>query len=772
MSEHRRKASFPTRRFLEGKEDLSEPGRSWRWKRWVRYTGLIATAIIIGLLFPRSSLLEYEYELGSIWSGDTVRAPFAFPLYKDDATFERDVKHAVADVLPIYLPTGMTPQRMHDSLRQVTDALALANTKPQFISDRSWALIQALPAGEGRTARLAEIADAVFATVEAAYSAGVIDQRKASLQVEKIVIRRGEAFEDVAPISSLYDSLDVALTAEASLAKRLAPEEAVFAGELFRALFVPTYRFSPRLTEEARENAKVEVSRSFGVVSEGEMLVATGEKINESNRLKLVSFERSRQLREEGENRWTRYLGNFGHVVMLMLLAVLFLSNFRPRIFADNLQLGIIMGGMLLIVILSFVSLILHVAWPVEYLILMPFLSMLLAILFDSRTAFYITVIACFVVAGVRGNDYAVALACLSAGVLAAYTVRDIKSRTQLFRSIAFSMVGYTLAILTLGLERGDSLGTIGAKLGAAAVNATISPVLTFGFIFLIEKFFGVATDLKLLEYDNLNHPLLRALADKAPGTYQHTLTIARLAESAANAIGANALLAKVGAYFHDVGKIAKAEYFVENQMEMGNKHDRIKPEKSAQIIRNHVLDGMELAREYGLPQRIIDFIPMHHGTTVIRYFLDKARETNPDASEEEFRYPGPRPYSRETAIVMLADAVEATTRALPNPTPKAIEEVVDRAIKRRFSEGQLDQCELTLADLTKIRIAFTKNLVGMSHPRIQYKPEEAPAAPAPETKRGKEEPMIPYIDDAFGSVDADAAYAKGEKDEKKPKNG
>src|SRR5262249_16225298 len=153
----------------------------------------------------------------------------------------------------------------------------------------------------------------------------------------------------------------------------------------------------------------------------------------------------------------------------------------------------------------------------------------------------------------------------------------------------------------------------IGARLGAAAINATISPVLTFGSIFLIEKFFGVATDLKLLEYDNLNHPLLRALADKAPGTYQHTLTIARLAESAASAIGANALLAKVGAYFHDVGKIAKAEYFVENQMEMGNKHDRIKPEKSAQVIRNHVIDGIELAREYGLPQRIIDFIPMHH---------------------------------------------------------------------------------------------------------------------------------------------------------------
>ena len=293
--------------------------------------------------------------------------------------------------------------------------------------------------------------------------------------------------------------------------------------------------------------------------------------------------------------------------------------------------------------------------------------------------------------------------------------------------------------------------------------------MLTFGIIFLVENLFGVATDLKLLEYDNLNHPLLRALADKAPGTYQHTLTIARLAESAAVAIGANALLAKVGSYFHDIGKVAKAEYFVENQMQMANKHDRIKPEMSVKIIRNHVLDGIELAREYELPQRIIDFIPMHHGTTVIKYFFDKARETNPDVSEDEFRYPGPRPQSRETAIVMLADAVEATTRSLPNPTPKAIEETVDRAIKRRFSEGQLDQCELTLADLTKIKIAFTKNLIGMSHPRIQYKPEEGerPAEePAADSKKQKEAPMIPYIDDAFGNVDAEIGYGKPKKSE------
>jgi len=762
MSEHTRKSLFPMGRSTPDDRNQSRIGwAAVRWTGMFRYAALAATVLIIALLFPRSSALEYEFELGSIWSGDTIRAPFAFPLYKDDAIYERDVQRAMAEVLPIYVPTGMGHIRMYDTLRSVAAAIAESETQPSFLSEASWLLVQSFPEEE-RGDHLKGIADVLYQGLEGAYRAGVINQSKASLRGERIVIRRSEVYEDVVPINTLYDSLGVLHTVEVGLGKRLNPQESALAMELFYLLYKPMYNYSPRLTEEARESARSSVARTQGIVNEGETIVATGDRVTESTKLKLDSYLRSRQLREEEENVWWRFIGNLGHVAILIGLAVLYLYNFRRRIYHDNLQLGIILVTLLLVAGMSYLSFVLKGGGPVEYLILVPLLSMLLAILFDSRTAFYLTVITCFIVAGVRGNDYAVAIACLSAGVLAAYTVRDIKSRTQLFRSIAYSMLGYSLAIIALGLERGSDLIDIGSRLGFAAINATISPVLTFAFILLIENLFGVATDLKLLEYDNLNHPLLRALADKAPGTYQHTLTIARLAESAANAIGANALLAKVGSYFHDVGKVAKAEYFVENQMQMANKHDRIKPEKSAKIIRDHVLDGIELAREYGLPQRIVDFIPMHHGTTVIKYFLDKARETNPDVSEDEFRYPGPLPHSRETAIVMLADAVEATTRALPNPTPKAIEETIDKAIKKRFSEGQLDQCELTLADLTKIKTAFMKNLIGMNHPRIQYKPDEGeqPAGAAPvEAKRQKETPVIPYIDDAFGSVDAEIGY-------------
>ncbi len=762
MSEHQRKTLFHVRRQTDDRDELQKDRRNLRWNANVRYGMLAVTTVILTLLFPHSSFIQDRFEVGSIWTGDTVRAPFAFPLYKDEASYQRDVRRAGDSVVAVYVPTRMTAQRMEDTLKSVAQAIAVSETPPPFLSDKAKAFVTVIPEGEQRVSKMLEIAEALATSLSGPYGSGVINRSKSTITHENIAIRRNDVYEEMVPISALYDSLGVLQTVEATVSRILNPEEAAFAVELFQTHFMPTFQYRKDLTESARANAVASVPKTQGIVTEGEVIVATGQRISEAIQVKLESLERSRQLHDVDEQPWRQMLGNLLHVIVLLGLTGLYFYNFRQRIFHDNLQLGIILVAVIVVGVMAFVTMMIQSPLPIEFLIMIPFLSTLLSILYDSRTAFYMTVMACFIIAGIRGTDYMIVFASLTAGVLAIYTVRDIRNRTQLFRSMGFSMLGFTMAILALGLERGDSLSSIGLRLGFAAINSLVSPVLTFGALLLIENLFEVATDLKLLEYDNLNHPLLRALADKAPGTYQHTLTIARLAESAASAIGANPLLAKVGSYYHDVGKIAKAEYFVENQMQMGNKHDRIKPEMSARIIRNHVLDGMELARQYKLPQRIIDFIPMHHGTTMIQYFLDKARETNPEVNENDFRYPGPLPYSRETAIVMLADAVEATTRALPNPTPKAIEETIDRAIKKRFSEGQLDHCDLTLADLNKIKNAFLRNLIGMSHPRIQYKSDAPPPSAAPKekdgdgSKRSRQEPMIPYIDDAFGNIDAE----------------
>jgi putative nucleotidyltransferase with HDIG domain len=389
--------------------------------------------------------------------------------------------------------------------------------------------------------------------------------------------------------------------------------------------------------------------------------------------------------------------------------------------------------------LLAYASVLIRTSFPLEYLILIPVTSMLLTVLFDSRTGFYGTVIAALLVAGIRGNDYNVALAGLSAGAFAAYTVRDLRSRSQLFKSIGFIFLGYFIAITALSFERGTPLPELGLELAAAAANALISPVLTLGAVFLVELVFDTMSDLKLSDYDDIHHPLLKKLSMEAPGTYHHTMLVAQLSENAAVAIGANALQAKVGALYHDIGKIASPTDFIENQLaEHGNVHDTLSSIESASRVRAHVIAGIALAREYGLPEKLIDFIPMHHGTMRISFFYQQALNSlsaGGTIDDSLFRYPGPKPRSKETAIVMLADASEAITRMLGSkleePTVELIEAELAILFRERISDGQLDDCDLTMHDLVVIRNVFARLLIGTFHSRISYPPQVAVKANA-----------------------------------------
>ncbi|MFA6570632.1 MAG: HDIG domain-containing metalloprotein, partial [Bacteroidota bacterium] len=254
-------------------------------------------------------------------------------------------------------------------------------------------------------------------------------------------------------------------------------------------------------------------------------------------------------------------------------------------------------------------------------------------------------------------------------------------------------------------------------------LNAGFSPLITFGMLFLLERFSNVTTDLRLQEFEDINHPLLAKLNEVAPGTYQHTLSVAMLAEKCALAIKANSLLAKVGAYFHDIGKIIKPEYFTENQINMDNKHDSLSPKKSADAIRQHVHDGIRLAKEYKLPQRIVDFIPMHHGNSVIKHFYAKALEEahgNP-VDIEEYRYHSIKPNSKETVIVMICDSCEALSK-VPFKTNEELEKAIEKNIHDKLIDGQFNESSITLRDLKIIQETCLKTIVATLHPRVEYK--------------------------------------------------
>jgi cyclic-di-AMP phosphodiesterase PgpH len=386
-------------------------------------------------------------------------------------------------------------------------------------------------------------------------------------------------------------------------------------------------------------------------------------------------------------------------------------------------------------------SISIETALPIQFLILLPIASMLIAIIFDSRLAFYFTVTNALLTAAIRGNDYSIIIAMILAGTLALFTVRDIKSRTQIYRSITYIFIGFAFAVLIEAVQRSSSFSIIIIELGFGLINAVLSAFLTFGLLLVLERFFGITTDLRLLDLLNLQHPLLRQLETAAPGTYHHSISLGTLAGTAAQAIGANSTLATVGAYYHDIGKIPNPKTFIENQTSTENIHDSLDPKDSASRIIQHVQQGLLLAREHHLPPKVIEFIYSHHGTTLVSYFYQKEKVANPDDQSlaSRFVYPGPKPVSKEAGILMLADVIEAATRTLEDPTTEKIQKLIDTLAQRRLSEGQLDDCELTLKELYEVKKSFLASLSGIHHVRIKYPTkEEADAAQRMATRTAK----------------------------------
>jgi hypothetical protein len=469
--------------------------------------------------------------------------------------------------------------------------------------------------------------------------------------------------------------------------------------------------------------AEQSVTRTDGITRKGETIIANGQRVTEDAMKKLRSYERSKLIRSESIYSFRYFLGSIFHVAIIYAIMLLYLFILRKRIFTDNFQLGIISSILVFVAFLSWLSITITTWVPLEFFILIPSLTMLVAIVFDSRTAFYTTVTQTLIMLGIRGNDYDTGLAMLFAGILAAYTVRDIQSRTQMFKSIFYIFIGFVLPISAIGIERLSDLMPIVNKLVVATLNAAIAPLFTFGLLFFLERISNLTTDLRLQEYNNLDHPLLVKLNEYAPGTYQHTLSVAMLAERCARAIDANPLLAKVGTYFHDIGKVAIPEYFIENQIDKKNLHEGMTPKKSADAIKFHVLEGIRLAQEYKIPQRVIDFIPMHHGTSLILHFYALALEEakSEPVNKDDFRYPGPKPDTKETALVMICDSSEAISRVVGTEKDE-LEKAINRSIQDKLLDGQFDDCDLTFTELKIIKETILKNLVGVSHPRVKYK--------------------------------------------------
>lgn len=482
--------------------------------------------------------------------------------------------------------------------------------------------------------------------------------------------------------------------------------------------------FDPQATEEKKDQAKQEVAPIEVDISENQKIVGRGEIVSE---LQIEQLQELGLL--EAQQPYTNMLGlSLLIAIMFVLIAIYLHQNNREILEKEHLfiLLGLLFLSILLIA-RAVTALDLgneDISALVGYLIPLAAGSMLIAILLDYRLAVIMTVLMGIIIGIMTGNQIQYAIVATAGGLAGIYSVSDLSQRSDLTKASLYIILANVTAIISMGLILDQPLTNLTIAVTLGIINGIVSTVLTIGLLPFWESAFGITTSVRLLELSNPNQPLLKRLLMEAPGTYHHSIITSNLAEPAADEVGANSLLTRVGAYYHDIGKLKRPYFFIENQLTANNPHDKLTPNLSSLIITAHVKDGYELAQKHKLPEKISDIVLQHHGNSILSYFYNKAVEnccSNEDVPDNKFRYDSQKPRTKEAAIVMLADTVEAGVRAMQKPNPNKIENFIKRSIKEKLEDGQLDECDLTFKDLNLITNAFIRILSGIFHHRIEY---------------------------------------------------
>jgi len=735
------------------------PGEGWRdqlFHHGFRVLVVIAIAVTVPLFFRSHTLPEtIDVEAGAVATEDVI-AEFEFTVPKPADQLARERSDAVRAVLPVYiLDAAATDTALAQTRLFFARADSVLGTDPAGV-DRSAARAFMLSNGITVTgsqldylsdpANRSDLRTSMETAFEVLLPSGVAALLDPGGQSASVIMVRGETDRLVRrdSIMTLRRFQEEALV--------YAPQNASVDGfQLYTSLLIrfrePTLLPDDLATRTAREQARGAVDTVASVILEGERIVGAHERVGRRDLQRLKAYN-SELVRRGLAGSTSRRLASAGSVlytgILISLLGAVLLL-FRPAIYRDVKGYLIVMG--LVATVMVAASLIQQAGYPSE-LIPVAVLALLVGTLYDGLIAIVAVAIVAAVIGGqiVLLGETVFALAAVSvpfkmiaAGGAGALGIRRVRRRSHSWILIALIAGAYLMAGVAIVLLRSLPAQEILRVAFWGGVSATLCTVLAVAaFIPALEKLTGISTDQTLLELCDLNAVLLRELSREAPGTYAHSINVANLAEAAALGIGANPLLVRAGVYHHDIGKMSNPQYFVENQPRGRNPHDRLAPGRSAAIIRDHVKDGLRLASEHRLPRVIHDFIREHHGTTMISYFLDKAREADPDLELDpsDFAYPGPKPQSRETAVVMLADCIESATRVLQDPTPDRIRATIDQLVNARIAENQLDQCPLTLRDLEIAKAEFGRVLIGMYHRRIEY-PSGVHAALSPPAAEG-----------------------------------
>ena len=746
---------------------------------------LISLTIILSLFFQRGRSLQYSYNIDDI-AREPIIAPYNFPILKSKSTLEEDLNNALKAEPFIFSRKQEIVDNQSSNLSsffQLTNEIRLANKDlfnsrnlvydyrytdkfqeaKSIASSDSAALSQKviefyklysfaqdkedwniflmpIPQG-GPQFSLKEFQEDILQICRNRWAIGILDIKESIIISDQLAIDNGD-IPTLYNLSELNDLNEAWTEAKKEITSIYGDENDIrreLGYDLIIEFMIPNLVYDKETTER-RQNASLDrVPRSKGIVLKDEMIVNANQRITEEDLQKLQSLavEISKENRTLGiKDSIITYIGRLLIIGILISYFFTFLLIYRSHIF-EKWQLLLVIAFIYVFIIVIANIFVYQLDFS-EFLIPVTVAAMLLTILFDARIGFMGTTSIVLLVGIMIGNDLEFIVTGLFMSSIAMYTVRRIRTRSKFITAI-FSLMGASIiAVLSHGLFMGHSVSTMGVDLTYLLVNSIFAPIITYGLIIILEVSFGITTDLSLIELLDFNHPLLKRLQQEANGTFNHSVVVGNLAEACADAINARSLLCRVGAYYHDLGKMERPEYYIENQFMGDNKHDSLTPAMSAKIIRKHVIDGLKLAKDYGLPKLVSDFIPMHHGTSRVEYFyrmaLEAAKDTNEKVDDSAYRYPGPKPNTKETGILMICEAVEAAVRSIKEPDILKIDTMVDKVIKGRLNDGQLDECPLTLDDLRKIKGTVDGNsgmlpvLRGIYHIRIEYPEDDNPS--------------------------------------------
>ncbi len=674
-----------------------------QWRNYYQINKIflfLITLVILLALFPREGKFKYEFQRGKPWQHDDLIAPFDFAVLKQLSELKKERTLALAEA---YLYFRIDPFRIE-------------NAKSDFLArlDR---------AGNLSTEVKENLIKTGFAILDSIYSRGIIEMIPL-LEKKNPDFKIAVLYDNVAkiiPVSTLF----TISTANEYIIQSLVP-----GGGVDNKLILPLLQvnimhnvlFDEGLTRIQREQSLAKISATRGMVQKGERIIAKGELVNESNYQQLESLRLEFESKSGSGYKFKMIL--FGRLILIsmaLLVFGLFIYTFKHDIYSQNRNFVLLL--LLVTIMVSFTTVVMNM--NVAYIMAVPIclVPIIVRTFYDTRLALFVHIITIIILGFLVPNSFEFLFMQLITGIITIISIVNLHHRSQFFFTSLMILLSYSVIYVGMTLTQEGSIDQINSINFLMFGISALLTLFSYPLIYLFEKIFGMVTDVSLIELSDTNSKLLRELAIKTPGTFQHSLIVSNIAEEAARAIGANPLLARTGALYHDIGKMDMPMYYIENQTGGINPHDDLSYEESARIITGHVIRGIEKARLNKLPETIIDFIRTHHGTRFTQYFYNKFKAEAGDVpfDESPFRYRGPIPFSKETSILMMADSIEAASRSLKAPTEQEVDDLVERLIDNQMESKQFRNSLLTLKDIESIKKIIKKKLLSIYHIRIEY---------------------------------------------------